>query len=484
MGIYTAALTAASTATLAMVNSSAAWADELTTQSTVMGVTTTELQKMQYASNFLDVSVETTNDAMKGMLSQMRSAKEGGEGAIKMFENLGVSITDSNGEMRNSNDVYLDVIDALGKVENQTERDTAAMAIFGKQGRNLNPLIEAGSSALREFGDEAERNGVIVGEDGVKALNDYNDSLDRLKSTAGASKNLLSTVFAGDMTKMADTLTEGIPNITSAIAGVLNGEDGAKEDVEKSTNELMDGIVENITASAPKHIAAFNSIVLGVGKSLISNAPEMVDTLLPTVIGGFGDLVGGIVGVLPETIPKLTESIVTTVLSYNWLGLGWDIIVGVGKGILGGIGGVFKGIGNAWNNFWGKGNKEKATENIANPETTSVFTELDEKSLTESIKVDDVNYNKGIQSANVQMATAMSATKQQLEVATGSYVADEKSQPMTKDVLYELIYRVLKQVISETNLTIEGKLSADTESVFDELFEKFYLKLKRMDVLR
>ena len=59
------------------------------------------------------------------------------------FGTLGVKVSKNNGDLRSANDVYFEVIDALGQVRNETERDALAMQIFGEEAQKLNPLIEA-----------------------------------------------------------------------------------------------------------------------------------------------------------------------------------------------------------------------------------------------------------------------------------------------------------------------------------------------------
>ena len=62
--------------------------------------------------------------------------------------------------MRDADDVFMDMVDALGSIENETERDALAMQIFGKSARELNPLIRAGSKALADYSKEAEELGI------------------------------------------------------------------------------------------------------------------------------------------------------------------------------------------------------------------------------------------------------------------------------------------------------------------------------------
>ena len=75
------------------------------------------------------------------------------------------------------------MIDALGQVTNETERTALAQELPGKNAQELNPLILAGSGALSEYADEAERVGYILSEDQVKALGEADDAYQRLQLT-------------------------------------------------------------------------------------------------------------------------------------------------------------------------------------------------------------------------------------------------------------------------------------------------------------
>ena len=129
----------------------AADVDELIAQSMITGLSTKTLQELQYAENLIDVSVDTITGSLTKLTRNMVSARDGNSSMAESFADLGVSITDTNGNLRSAEAVFYDLIDALGQVENPTERDALAMELFGKSAQDLNPLILQGSDALREL---------------------------------------------------------------------------------------------------------------------------------------------------------------------------------------------------------------------------------------------------------------------------------------------------------------------------------------------
>ena len=155
-------------------------ADDLNTLAKQTGFTTAELQKMQYAADRIDVSMETITGAAAKLTKQIASNNSA-------FADLGISLTDANGNTRNVTDIFYETIDALSKVENETDRDTLAMSLFGKSANELAGLIDDGGEALRAFGQEAEDAGLILSQDALDNANKFNDALDQLKAKAQAA---------------------------------------------------------------------------------------------------------------------------------------------------------------------------------------------------------------------------------------------------------------------------------------------------------
>ena len=186
----------------------AAFADDLLTLSAQTGIATDELQKMQYAADFVDVSVETMTGSMNKLTRTMSSARDGSKDASEAFKKLHIRITDGQGALRDSNDVFYETIDRLGQIKNETERDALAMKIFGKSAQELNPLIKAGSDRLKELGVEAENLGVIMGEEDLEKAGQFNDALDRMGKVADGLKNSLGMALIPIITSLFEAISK------------------------------------------------------------------------------------------------------------------------------------------------------------------------------------------------------------------------------------------------------------------------------------
>lgn len=164
------------------------FADDVLTMSQTTGIATETLQEWSYASDFIDVSVETMTGSMTKMIRTMESASNGSKTAQDAFRQLGVSIDDGHGHLRDAESVFYEIIDSLGQMSNETERDATAMAIFGRSARELNPLLNAGSIALKEYGAEARALGLVIGDDTLAEWGAAQDAIDRFNQVIEVSK--------------------------------------------------------------------------------------------------------------------------------------------------------------------------------------------------------------------------------------------------------------------------------------------------------
>lgn len=257
--------------------------DDVITKSMTTGLSTDTLQRFEYAENLIDVSVETMTGSLTKLTRNMASAQEGNEAMTASFEALGVSIEGTDGHLRSSEEVFYDVIDALGRIDNATERDAAAMEILGKSAQELNPLIIQGTDTLRALGEEAENAGYVLDEYQIKRLGEVDDAYQRMQLTVDATKKQLAAdfapaskaameLFAGAIKAAADVLErsgiiEGLSSILSSLGSII--ETGA-------------ALVNNLIPGANGALGALTVTLGGVAQllALISDAANVVAGIL------------------------------------------------------------------------------------------------------------------------------------------------------------------------------------------------------------
>ena len=260
----------------------AAEVDEYLTESQITGVPTAMLQAWDYAAPLIDTDAETIKGAMTKLTQAMGDAKDGNEGAIEKFRELGVEFENADGTLRSAEEVFYDVVDALGQMESGSERDAAAMELMGKSAQDLNPLINAGSDALKDYAEQAEEVGYILSEDQVEALGAVDDAYQELKLTIDAIKKQMAADFAPAAQKAMELFSDAVKK--------------AGEFLQRS------GLIENLASilssviSLLKNVGQMISSLPGLGMALDAiNVTLKITAMLFATIADAADVVTGLI---------------------------------------------------------------------------------------------------------------------------------------------------------------------------------------------
>lgn len=261
----------------------AADVDEILTDSMTTGLSTQTIQQLKYAENLIDVSYSTITSTLTKLTRSMAEAEGGNAALADSFAALGVSITDTDGSLRSAESVFYDVLDALGGIENTTERDAAAMELLGKSAQELNPLIIQGSSALRELAKEAEATGYVLDESQLQTLGEVDDAYQELQLQIQATKQQLAEQFA----PTSKAVLEGFAKLAKTAGDAL------------TNSGLVKGVGE---------LVQFAGALLQPLGALLGLAPELTQGLQPlyTVLHGIAGVFALIADVGNAAIGVLT----------------------------------------------------------------------------------------------------------------------------------------------------------------------------------
>lgn len=268
-------------ALVSMTKESAAFADNIITLSMQTGQTTEQLQEFSYATELIDVSVDTLQGSLTKLTNNMQDTINGTGNAKASFEALGISVTDADGNMRSANDVFYETIDALGDVKNETERDAMAMDIFGRSAQDLNPLIIQGSETLKAYAQEAHNVGYVLDDEALSALGAVDDAYQRLQKSQEGAKNQLSAEFAPYLTEFYEKITKLIRDGGQALkdSGIVDSSGMLLEtvgDIIAPTDQLASDTVPKITEA----LRPLAEIMAGIADTIdfISGAATVLTT--------------------------------------------------------------------------------------------------------------------------------------------------------------------------------------------------------------
>lgn len=255
---------------------SASAAKEIKTLASVTGQSAEEVQELQYAGDMIGVSYDRIRDSLKEVTNKMQEAKDGSGDAAAAFNSLGVNIYNADGSLRDANDVFNDTIDALGNVQNRTERDALAMDLMSESAQELNPLIEVGSEGLKKYTDEAHEMGYVLDNEAVEALAATDAAQQKLLKTQEAVTKQISAEYAPYMTEALTDTADFIKKIGKAF--VDSGVVDKFGSILTSATQILDPLGDLTVAVLPALDAALKPIATTM--ALIADTTNLVVGLL------------------------------------------------------------------------------------------------------------------------------------------------------------------------------------------------------------
>lgn len=278
------------------------WADDLITTATQYGLDTETLQRWEYASALVDTEVDTILN-MRYKIAQAMNAEgdavgeaystlEDGALAVDNTDNfsvmvgttmtelqkLGVSITDEAGNIKDTNTVFWETIDALGAMDSATEQERVAMELFGRRYAELIPLIEAGKTGWDEWANSAP----IIPATTVQTLGSFNDEVEK---TNALLDNIKLTAYGG-LAESFSSISESINTILRQFNDFLQSAEG--QSALKELGTAIQSIFDSLLGKEENGNVDFSSIV-----SRATNAVKGLNNVMSWIAEN-GDTIAGI----------------------------------------------------------------------------------------------------------------------------------------------------------------------------------------------
>ena len=290
-----AAAAAVTAAIGAVTVKSAKWADQLNTMSKKYSIGTKELQKYSAAAELVDTDVETIAKSHVKLEKTMLTASKGTGTAADAFKALGVEVTNADGSLRDGDTVWQETIAALGKMENETERDAYAMTLMGKSAAELNPLIEDGGETYQKFAETLAKYDLdFVDQDMLDRANDFNDSLDTMKAIGMVAFQQLGTQLAAYLAPAMEKVVDVVGRLANWFS-----------QLSPRTQAIIGGIAAVVAVVAP--------LLIGLGK--VSFAISSIISLVAVI----GPVIAGVGAALLPIIAIIAGVVAWGVILYkNW----------------------------------------------------------------------------------------------------------------------------------------------------------------------
>ena len=296
IGLMVGAVAGAATGIVKFQQHIADLTNELTDASAKSGIAIDTLAGLRLAAEGSGLSFSSLESGLIQFQAKIRDAANGSKEMERAFDDLGVSVMNSNGELRDSDQVFREALRSLSSMTNETERNAVAMKLFG---RSAGPaLIQSGAlSNLDAMSQKAREFGVSINDDAIGAMGDFQRAIADFEMIAiGTFEDILDTLFGNN------SVTKGLQNASKAMIFL-----GA---IAKDVLSAIGQAFENIFAIT----SAWQLVLTGRDKSSISQAFELLKDVAVETREAFSNL-GNTIANASEEVDKfnrLSESTETT----------------------------------------------------------------------------------------------------------------------------------------------------------------------------
>lgn len=210
----------------------------------MLGLDTTQYQKLQYALMQVGISSDGLSEIMNPLYSKIKEADDVLGDYAKGLKNMGdasdeerkkiiemqntwsdynVQLYDSQGNLRDMDEIFYDLIESFAETGSATERIAKMQGIFGETASKVNEIVENGGTSLRDFAEQAEKTGKVLDESTVQAMDNVNTAIGKFKQNLDTAKNSLGALLVGLLTFNGDLISDAWSGIKGSVSGMFTG---------------------------------------------------------------------------------------------------------------------------------------------------------------------------------------------------------------------------------------------------------------------
>ena len=177
-----------------------------------IGITAESLSGLTYAGKLTGVQFDDLTGAIGKFSVKVGEAASGNAEAVALFKDLGISIRDAGGQVKNVDALFLEAAEAFSELQGGAEKNALAADVFGKSWQKLGPLMNAGAEGISALVDEGKKLGAVIDDKLAKQAAQFNDNMDRLATVSSAAGKSIAASFLPALNTLSENFLVAIRN--------------------------------------------------------------------------------------------------------------------------------------------------------------------------------------------------------------------------------------------------------------------------------
>ena len=165
--------------------------DKFNDMSERTGESVENLSTLAFVADQSGTSIEGLETGIKFLNKGIYETSKGTGEAKSAFEELGISVVDTEGNLRPTIDVLKEAATKIAALKDPAEQTAISMKLFGRSGTDLIPMLKLGGAGITELQGKAKDLNIEISTKSAKAADEFNDSIGKLiGSLAGAGRTI------------------------------------------------------------------------------------------------------------------------------------------------------------------------------------------------------------------------------------------------------------------------------------------------------
>ena len=281
---------AATAGMVKLASNTAETCDNIDETSKKIGISTDAYQEWSYAMGQCGMDADTMTTGMKTLSKAAEEAEAGNNTYAASFKALGVSLTDSNGNMKDQETIMNECVSSLANMKEGTERTALASALFGKAGVNMGAMLDEGAGGIQNMKERAHELGLVLDENTVSAGGKLADTLETVKSALSAVVTNLGGALVPIIQDVCDLILNNMPAIQAIVAqlapvisGLLSGLLPPLTDLVSEIFPILCDLLSAILPIITTAASAVLPLIVQLIKIMLPPLIQIINMVLPLI---------------------------------------------------------------------------------------------------------------------------------------------------------------------------------------------------------
>lgn len=253
--------------------------DEIAKASDRLNISTQALTALGHAADLSGVSLANLTKSLTFMERNLGDSVIGTTTATRWFDQMGLSVQRLMG--LSADDAFLEIAAAIDALPTAAEKSAAAMAVFGRSGAALLPLMAEGSEGIRAMMEDAERLGITFDRQQAAMVEQANDAMTRV----GAAFDGLKTRLVIGLSPALEMVANDFANYVADTNAATKQTDMLGNSVVRTSAFLLDMahslriMVKGVHFTIVQSLSASLGTVENLGKGVIGTVNSIIQAI-------------------------------------------------------------------------------------------------------------------------------------------------------------------------------------------------------------